>query len=891
MLSDSSATDHYTLSPLYAISWHKVRLQLKNIRNVFAREHPLSIFHAVFLSTAGRCNFDKEGFFFHPLEKKLPERICKNEMYDLELVFPISSPMDIALFLKALTEHLADPKNNFEIIDVGTPEKRTLANLEREWGEVKDDEEQICLEFVTPFPFQPKSKDRKWLVDRDLFFRQLANRLKRFYGVEVPPEVWQDIRLLPYYWEYLNIKHKSKSNQGQQFIHGAVGPLYLRGPVCRVLPLLLACAELHGGRRIGNGQGCYVLKKRRPFFDEQVGDLHCFQRFAARLDQESDMADDIAEAYLDKPAALTRLHDDMVKCCLEPRPANGFYVDKRRGGQRLIATLDLQDYLVHKFLASILTPVVDRMFENASVGFRAGRSRDTARKMIRKACSEGYCYVLESDIAAFFDRINWDILVEKLVHCLPLGDMLTLELLKQVIHIPLAVAGKEVERSRGLVQGSPLSPLLSNLYLDSFDEEMEQRGFRLVRYGDDFLVLTRSQEEAEQALTTIREILEPLKLLLKEEKTKTAPVDLGFTFLGISFDAGLDEDYVADSALGKTLYIRHQYAFAGIDGDSLVIRKDKELQARLPLKRISEIVVLGTNTISSRLLGKCAREKIPVSFCSPMGYYYSTLRPDSKHHLQRAARHGSVFSTLEEEEKIQIARRIVTAKLHNYLAWFRERWPAESRGLVHRVETSIASLAKADAVEKIRGYEGEAARRMFSFVNRLCKHTDFHCKKRKKRAREDFYNSLLDFAYSLLFTRLNVLLRSQGLNPYLGILHSHKDNYESLVCDLQEPFRCRMDRFVVKTVNREIIKPDDFEKKENGTFWMKSSAVGKFIQAFEREMGVRLTGDGGTLKQLLTAQVRSVQDWVQGREGLCFYESGAHRNDIWISNPGGEVVE
>ncbi len=68
---------------------------------------------------------------------------------------------------------------------------------------------------------------------------------------------------------------------------------------------------------------------------------------------------------------------------------------------------------------------------------------------------------------------------------------------------------------------------------------------------------------------------------------------------------------------------------------------------------------------------------------------------------------------------------------------------------------------------------------------------------------------------------------------------------------------------------------------------MKSSAAGNFIQTFEREMAVRLAGDGGTLKQLLTAQVRSVLDWVQGKEGLCFYESGAHRHDIWISNLAG----
>ena len=232
---------------------------------------------------------------------------------------------------------------------------------------------------------------------------------------------------------------------------------------------------------------------------------------------------------------------------------------------------------------------------------------------------------------------------------------------------------------------------------------------------------------------------------------------------------------------------------------------------------------------------------------------------------------------------MKIAARILTAKLHNYLAWFRERWPSESRAVVHHLETCLASAAKTDSINKIRGYEGDAARQVFAFVNRRCKNELFHCPGRKKRARLDRYNSLLDFAYSLLFTRLNVLLRGRGLNPYLGILHSHKDNYESLVCDLQEPFRCRMDRFVVKTVNREIVKPDDFEKNDSGRLTLLSPAVGKFIQAFEREMDVRLAGDHGTLKQLLSAQVRSVFDWVDNQDELRFFQTGTGSSDSWMA--------
>jgi hypothetical protein len=154
------------------------------------------------------------------------------------------------------------------------------------------------------------------------------------------------------------------------------------------------------------------------------------------------------------------------------------------------------------------------------------------------------------------------------------------------------------------------------------------------------------------------------------------------------------------------------------------------------------------------------------------------------------------------------------------------------------------------------------------------------CEPRISRRKLDFYNSLLDFAYStMLFTRLNVLLRSRGLNPYLGFLHSHKDYYESLVTDLQEPFRARMDRLVVKLINLKVIKRTDFvvDDKTGGYRLNSDDAVPRFLEAFERECAVRMRGDGGTLKQLMVAQVQVLLSWVEEKGELFFYQTHRHK--------------
>lgn len=863
------------ISSLENIAWQKVRVTLRNERNLYQKQHPLFIFQAICNFAAGKAGINTDNLFFHPLTR-LPARIHKGVVQDLEIVFPGDDSAMAARFLDGLAEHLKDSANNFSLLDHGEVLSRNVGQVAADLGPLPD--EEICLDFLTPFPFEPQCKERNWLISPSHFVRLLVNRVNRYFQLGLTPDNFPcaSLRMLPYYWEFEQHSHQSRSNSGRQYAVGMSGPLYLRGELRPLLPLLLACSELHCGRRAANGQGYYRLVGERPFFDAMLGNLANFSSALGEIERNSDIASELAETVLDKPEFVTDLHGALAQGECPGKPAKGFYMDKRRGdGKRLIATLAPEDYLVHKYLHLVLSPVFDRMFEEASVGFRPGCSREMAAKMIRQMFDEGFGYVLESDIAAFFDEIDWDVLAARVHDHLPLADRLTKQLLIRAVRIPLEIQENAAVRTRGLLQGSPLSPLLANLYLDPFDEEMDRLGYRLVRYADDFVVLVRSQEEAENALSAVRESLAKIKLTLKEEKSRVASVDMGFSFLGISFGPGLDEEYVSGAAPAKTLFITSRFVFVGLDYDSIIIRKDKQLLARFPIRQVAEIVILGSNTLSTMLLHRCSRENIPVSFCSPTGYYYDTLRPDSKKHFEISALHFQRHGALAEADKTAIAARTVTAKIGNYLAWFKESWPAEpERHEVRQtLETFLASLAKAESIDAIRGFEGAAAKVSFRFVNDRLNNSFFKSKGREKRKRQDPWNSLLDFAYSLLFTRINVLLRGRGLNPYLGILHSHKDNYESLVCDLQEPFRCRMDRFAARLVNLNIIQEASFEQDELGRYRLTSPAIGVFLERFEQEMATRLGNDAGALKQLLIAQVHSVQQWTLGSDSLRIYQA------------------
>ena len=853
------------LAPLSDLAWRKLALTLRNTRNTFAREHPLSIFEAIFKAVARQIGGDKPArFWFHPLDAPLPDRVQKLGQYPLEVVFPQASAQEVERFAQGLGEYLNLPARNFQLTEMSGPREMNLAALAQDHPLPPGACREVCLEFLTPFPFDPADSSRRWLLEKAALAKAFVNRVRRFFGLDLSPclGLWEPVRVLPYFWRYARHGHRAKSNHGVQFINGMQGPLYLKGELTPLLPLLLLGSELHIGRRRAHGQGRYVLVWERPFFDPRLREVSLWEQTWQEMDQDSDQA----SAGPDNPAGEMR--DLVAQGGYAPALCKAHMIPKKSGQTRLVAELAPADLLVHRALLKVLEPELDRMFEHASLGYRRGKSREQALAMIRQALAQGLGWVVESDIESFFDQVDWEVLRARLDASLPAGDQLTRAALDSCLTCGLMVKGKRVERSRGLLQGSPLSPLLSNLYLDTFDEQMERLGYCLVRYADDFLVLVRDRAQGEEALASMAAILEPLGLGLKKEKTAIRPLEGGISFLGFDLGPDLEEELIENTSLRKPLFVTQPHTFVGVDHLVVEVRKDQQLLGRFPLARISEIILFGVGAVSARLIEKCTRQKIPISFCTPAGFYITTLRPDSKEHFLLAGQHARRFADLTDAQRVGLAAQVVAAKLEPYQRWIKAQRGPDGQRLWEQLEEIKAHLPQAPSVEAVRGGEAQAARLVYGFANGLVKEPDFASQGRQPRQKADPYNSLLDFAYSLLFCRINVLVRGRGLNPYLGLLHSHQDNYESLVCDLQEPFRCRMDRMVIKLINRKVIKADMFAGDAQRGFRLESAGVRLFLEAFQRELSLALVEDPGPLAEMISALVQRVKAWAQGAGGL-----------------------
>jgi RNA-directed DNA polymerase len=237
---------------------------------------------------------------------------------------------------------------------------------------------------------------------------------------------------------------------------------------------------------------------------------------------------------------LEKLQAELCSGTYRPRPIRRTYIPKPGSkGKRPLGIPTVRDKVVQKALKMVIEPIFEREFMDLSFGFRPGKGCKDALGKVERLLKAGYTWVVDADLKNYFETIGHDRLMAEVGK--RIADTRVLELIQSFLKQQILEDLQLWTPETGAPQGAVISPLLSNIYLHEVDKEMKMAGYEMVRYADDFVILCKSQNEAQGALARVTELVQERGLTLHADKTSlvdTCQVGKGFDFLGYHFEKG-----------------------------------------------------------------------------------------------------------------------------------------------------------------------------------------------------------------------------------------------------------------------------------------------------------------------------------------------------------------
>lgn len=558
------------------------------------------------------------------------------------------------------------------------------------------------------------------------------------------------------------------------------------------------------------------------------------------------------------------------------------YINKT-GKRRNIASLNVIDRFITRMMSQKLNRYFGPLFCENSYAYQDGKGVMAAVQKAKEYVEQGLRYVIEIDLKNYFDTIPLERLIPEIERYIT--DEAVLYLIKQYLFCDISFEGKISRKTQGIIQGNAISPVLSNLYLNEFDKELNTRELCWIRYADNIYVYMDSYEKALSVYAELTELLESRKLTVNKEKSGVFDVStrniLGYDIIIRNNKVDVRKHIYRSMNQYSNWHDSNLEFINGryhITSDGIINRQDfgllfenEKKKHFIPVEVSDQLNVYGNITLASNVLQTLSSRDIKVSFFNKYGQLIGTFLPEkTKKSAEIILMQSKNY--IDEAIRTDTARRMEIAGLHNIranLRYYEKRHRGGFKDRVDAISEYISEINRAPTVNDMMLIEAKARQLYYASFNDILDNADFQFVQRTKRPPKDALNASISFGNTLLYNTFVNIIWKKGLDPRFGVVHASNRRSQSLNLDFADIFKpIIVDRIIFTMMNKKMLTAlADFETSNNGIYLSKE---GKniFLQMYEEKLKSKITVKGNEISyyQLLESEVQAYKKFLLGDE-------------------------
>ena len=533
------------------------------------------------------------------------------------------------------------------------------------------------------------------------------------------------------------------------------------------------------------------------------------------------------------------------------------------GKRRSISSFNSVDRLVLRCLATSLEKYYDSIFSASSYAFRPGLGVDKAVAAFAGNLNNGLNRVAIIDIKHYFDSIPIDRLEMILKRII--DDKILLSLFHKFLYCKISEDNVIKTKNKGILQGSPISPFLGNLYLSLLDTQLESMRVPFCRYCDDISMFFASFEEAKEGYTKVNDILtNDLEMDINTQKSGIYE-GIKQNYLGYSFTKNKKQNQILAIKKKKAPPQMYQHwsttTIQRIDRNYHIInngilnRKDFTIlfendhgKKYLPVEATESLNVYSSVIFSSDFFKYISSKKISVNIFDKYGELAGTFSPpETLHGGLTMLKQAAIY--LDENKRKLIARKLEIASLHNMrsnLKYYERHHSNEKlKDGIASFSEWITAMNEASNVPMLLTIEARARQLYYSLFHEIIDDPAFEFTKRTRRPPKDPLNALISFGNVFLYNRIATEIQKTSLDIRIGFVHSTNRRNQSLNLDIADLFKpLIVDRAIFTIINRHMIHASEhFENTEDGGIYLNKEGKQIFINELENKVYQKQTAE------------------------------------------------